>query len=59
MITITIPIIPSLFAILSFIMFIYMEIDESDRAIVFLLSAMCSSIAFFGPYGLFVMLGAI
>lgn len=59
MITITIPIIPSLFAILSFIMFIYMEIDESDRTIVFLLSAMCSLIAFFGSYGLFVMLGAI
>ena len=59
MITITIPFIPSLLAILSFIMFIYMEIDESDRIIVFLLSAMCSSIAFFGSYGLFVMLGAI
>ena len=59
MTTITIPFIPSLLAILSFIMFIYMEIDESDRIIVFLLSAMCSSIAFFGSYGLFVMLGAI
>ena len=59
MITITIPFIPSLFAILSFIMFVFMEIDESDRIIVFLLSAMCSSIAFFGSYGLFVMLGAI
>ena len=59
MITITIPFIPSLFAILSFIMFIFIEIDESDRIIVFLLSAMCSSIAFFGSYGLFVMLGAI
>ena len=59
MITITIPFIPSLIAILSFIMFIYMEIDESDRIIVFFLSTMCSSIAFFGSYGLFVMLGAI
>lgn len=59
MITITIPFIPSLLAILSFIMFIYMQIDESDRIIVFLLSAMCSSIAFFGAYGLFVMFGVI
>ena len=59
MITITIPIIPVFFAILFFIIPLFMEIDESDRIIVFFLSAMCSSIAFFGSYGLFVMLGAI
>ncbi len=59
MMTITIPAIPSLLAILSFIMFIFMEIDESDRIITFMFSAMCSSIAFFGSYGLFVMLGVI
>ena len=59
MITITIPFIPSLIAILSFIMFIFEEIDESDRIITFVLSAMCSSISFFGSYGLFVMMGVI
>lgn len=59
MITITIPFIPSLFAILFFILPLLMEIDESDRIITFVFSAMCSSIAFFGSYGLFVMLGVI
>lgn len=59
MVTITIPAIPSLLAILSFIIFISMEIDESDRIITFAFSAMCSSIAFFGSYGLFVMMGMI
>ena len=59
MITITIPFIPSLIAILSFIMFIFEGIDESDRIITFVLSAMCSLISFFGSYGLFVMMGVI
>lgn len=58
MITITIPFIPSLLAILSFIMFIFMEIDESDRILTFVISAMCSSIAFFASYGLFSIFGA-
>ena len=57
MITITIPFIPSLLAILSFIMLIPMEIDESDRIITFVFSAMCSSMAFFASYGLFSILG--
>ena len=59
MITITIPIIPSLFAILFFIIPLFMEIDESDRILAFVFSATSSSITFFATYGLFVVLGAI
>ena len=58
MITITIPFIPSLFAILSFIMFIFIEIDESDRILLFVISVMLSSAVFFATYGFFAMLGA-
>lgn len=58
MITITIPFIPSLFAILSFIMFIFIEIDESDRILLFVISVMLSSVVFFATYGFFTMLGA-
>ena len=57
MITITIPFIPSLFAILSFIMFIFIEIDESDRILLFVISVMLSSAVFFAKYGFFAMLG--
>lgn len=59
MMTITIPIIPSLIAILFFIITIFMEIDESDRIFAFLFSVFCSAISFFAFYGLFMMLGAI
>ena len=58
MITITIPFIPSLFAILSFIMFIFIEIDESDRILLFVISVMLSLAVFFATYGFFTMLGA-
>ena len=59
MITITIPIIPSLFAILFFIIPLFMEIDESDRIFAFVISVIFSSISFFATYGLFMVLGAI
>lgn len=58
MITITIPFIPSLFAILSFIMFVFIEIDESDRILLFVISVMLSAAVFFATYGFFAMLGA-
>ena len=48
MITITIPIIPSLFAILFFILPLLMEINESDRFLAFVLSVIFSTISFFG-----------
>lgn len=59
MITITIPIIPSLFAILFFIIPLFMEIDESDRFFTFVMSVIFSTMSFFASYGLFVVLGAI
>ena len=59
MITITIPIIPSLFAILFFIIPLFMEIDEFDRIFAFVISVIFSSISFFATYGLFMVLGAI
>ena len=59
MITITIPIIPSLFAILFFIIPLFMEIDESDRIFSLVMSAIFSTISFFATYGLFMVLGAI
>ena len=59
MITITIPIIPVLFAILFFIIPLYTEIDESDRIFAFVMSVIFSSISFFTTYGLFLVLGAI
>ena len=59
MITITIPIIPSLFAILFFIIPLFMGIDESDRILAFVLSTIFSSISFFASYGFFMVLGAI
>lgn len=59
MVTITIPAIPSLLAILSFIMFISMEIDESDRILTFFICALVSALVFFASYGLFAMLGVI
>ena len=58
MIRITIPIIPSLLAILSFILLLFTEIDESDWAITFFISALASAIVFFASYGLFSILGA-
>lgn len=59
MITITIPIIPSLFAILFFILPLLMEINESDRFLAFVLSVIFSTIFFFASYGFFMVLGAI
>ena len=59
MITITIPIIPSLFAILFFIIPLFMVIDESDRILAFVLSVIFSAISFFASYGFFMVLGAI
>ena len=59
MITITIPIIPSLFAILFFIIPFFMEIDESDRIFSLVMSAIFSTISFFASYGFFMVLGAI
>lgn len=59
MVTITIPLIPSLMAILSVIMFLFMEIDESDRILAFVVSGVLSAITFFASYGLFTMLGMI
>lgn len=58
MITITIPIIPSLFAILFFIIPLFMEIDESDRIPAFVSSVIFSTISFFASYGFFIVLGA-
>lgn len=59
MVTITIPLIPSLMAILSVMMILFMEIDESERIITFVLSGMLSAIIFFAAYGFFTMLGMI
>lgn len=59
MITITIPIIPSLFAILFFIIPLFMEIDKSDRILAFVISVIFSVISFFASYGFFMVLGAI
>lgn len=59
MITITIPFIPSLFAILFFILPLLMEINESDRFLAFVLSVIFSTITFFASYGFFMVLGAI
>ena len=59
MITITIPIIPSLFAILFFIISLFMEIDKSDRIFAFVFSVIFSVISFFASYGFFMVLGAI
>ena len=59
MVTITIPLIPSLMAILSVMIFLFMEIDESDRIIAFVICGMLSAITFFASYGLFTMLGMI
>ena len=59
MITITIPFIPSLFAILFFIIPLFMEIDVSDRFFAFVISVIFSTMSFFASYGLFVVLGAI
>ena len=59
MITITIPFIPSLFAILFFILPLLMEINESDRFLAFVLSVIFSTISFFSSYGFFMVLGAI
>ena len=59
MVTITIPFIPSLFAILFFIIPLLMEINESDRFLAFVLSVIFSIISFFASYGFFMVLGAI
>ena len=59
MVTITIPAIPSLLAILSVMMFLFMEIDESDRILTFVACGMLSAITFFASYGMFTILGAI
>ena len=59
MITITIPIIPVLFAILFFIIPLFMEINESDRIFAFVFSVIFSTISFFASYGFFMVLGAI
>lgn len=59
MVTITIPLIPSFIAILVPIFFLFMEIDESDRIIVFVACVMLSAITFFALYGLFTALGMI
>ena len=59
MITITIPIIPSLFAILFFIIPLLMEIDVSDRFFAFVISVIFSTMSFFASYGFFMVLGAI
>lgn len=59
MITITIPIIPSLLAIFFFIIPIFMEINESDRFLAFVISVIFSAISFFASYGVFMVLGAI
>ena len=59
MVTITIPLIPSFMAILAFTMLPFMEIDKSDRIIVFVLSGMLSTITFFASYGFFTMQGVI
>ena len=58
MITITIPFIPSLLAILSFTLLLFTEIDESDRILTFFICALVSAIIFFASYGLFSILGA-
>ena len=47
MITITIPIIPVLFAISIFIISLLMEIDESDRFPAFVISVIVTTICFF------------
>lgn len=57
MITITIPFIPSLLAILILIISLLMEIDESDRIPSIIVSVLCSMIFFFASYGLFAVLG--
>lgn len=57
MITITIPFIPFLFAILILIISLLMEIDESDRIPSIIVSVLCSMISFFASYGLFAVLG--
>ena len=59
MITITIPFIPSLLAISIFIIFLLMEIDESDRFPAFVFSVIVSTICFFASYGFFMVLGSI
>lgn len=58
MVTITIPAIPSLLAILSFILLLFTEIDESDRILTFFICALVSALIFFASYGLFSILGA-
>ena len=59
MITITIPFIPFLFAISILIVSLLMEIDESDRILSIVFSALFSAISFFASYGFFMVLGAI
>ena len=58
MVTITIPAIPSLLAIMSFILLLFTEIDESDWALMFFISALASALVFFASYGFFTILGA-
>ena len=59
MITITIPFIPFLFAISILIVSLLMEIDESDRILSIVFSALFSAISFFASYGFLVVLGVI
>ena len=58
MVTITIPAIPTLLAILSFILPLFIEIDESDRILTFFICALVSALIFFASYGVFSILGA-
>lgn len=59
MITITIPFIPSLFAIMSIFLFLTESIDKEDRILTWVVIVPLSAFVFFAVYGAFTMLGMI
>lgn len=58
MITITIPIIPFLFALFAFIIPVFSLIDEEDRFFAFFTSTIFSVFSFLAAYGFFMMLSS-
>lgn len=58
MITVTIPVIPSLIGIGAFFVCIFSMVDDSDMLPVFIIFVTISLILFFASYGLFSILGA-